>query len=199
MSTSRGLRRAFVTAVGAALLTAFPCHAAEAPRWQPPISDRAVEAARRGLEGASKVWRSLLERLGGENPSTVVRLEESDLAFVAALETAGLTLIEIRPSASMLHRDAFRFVASRLPSTQDLDRARLQLSTHRERHGGLRAAAQQEILKRVIDTAAAGRFVVVDLDVEVSLWPSVRYTLGPRAHSTGIRHRPDRRPARGSA
>jgi hypothetical protein len=160
-----------------------PAAAMELPGWAQRWSAYPTAA----LEGAAGVidtiWNGAASLLLPEAPFDYLpeRLSESDLAFVALMEAAGLTFAEIRTGGGLLPDATYRFIASREPSAVELERVRRQLATHRARYSGLRAAAQQRIAQTVLDTAAGGSFVIVDLEVSVRPWPSIRYLLSNRS------------------
>lgn len=174
----------FALAIGLiAAAPAQPAGAMEMPGWAQRLS--AYPAAL--MEGAAgvidSIWNGAASLLLPEAPFDYLpeRLSEADLAFVALMEAAGLTFAEIRTGGGLLPDATYRFIASREPSAVELERVRRQLAAHRARYAGLRAAAQQRIAQTVLDTAAGGSFVIVDLEVSVRPWPSIRYLLSNRS------------------
>jgi hypothetical protein len=171
-------------AAGAALLGPAPqARAVEWPDWVQRLSTYPAALAESAGGAVDAVWNGAASLLLPESPFDYLpeRLSEADLAFVAMMESAGLTFAEIRTGGGLLPDATYRFVASREPSAVDLERVRRQLAQHRTRHGGLRAIAQQRIMQTVLDTATGGSFVIVDLEVSVRPWPSIRYLLSNRA------------------
>lgn len=154
-----------------------------APGWLSRMGEGLLSAADEARNAASAVWSDAVSLILPEAPFSYLpeRLGESDLAFVAAMEDAGLTLAEIRAGGGLLPSVAYRFTASREASVAELQRAQRQLAAHRGRYGGLRALAQQRILQTVLDSASGGGFLIVDLEVTVRPWPAIRYVLGARA------------------
>ena len=71
------------------------------------------------------------------------RLGESDLAFIAMMQAAGLSLTEIEAGGGLLPDVRYRFVASREPSAADYARAARALTLHKSSYSGLRATCMR--------------------------------------------------------
>ncbi len=171
-------------ALGLGMLGPAPRAAAvELPPWMQRWTAYPAALAESAGSVADAVWNGVASLVLPEAPFDYLpeRFSESDLAFVALMESAGLTFAEIRTGGGLLPDATYRFVASREPSSVDLERVRRQLALHRTRYSGLRALAQQRIAQTVLDTAAGGSFVIVDIEVSVRPWPSIRYLLSSRA------------------
>lgn len=107
-------------------------------------------------------------------------LQESDLAFIAMMQSIGLTLAQIETGGSPLAEVRYRFIAAREPSAADYARVRRGLALHERRHAGLRAVAQRRIMQTVIEAGEGGEFHVTMLEITVRPWPAIRYVLAAR-------------------
>lgn len=165
----------------ASLALSGPSRAAETD-WIMRAETLARDAAMRVGTVAAALWRGGTSFVLPEAPFQYLpeRLDEADLAFVATMESLGLTLSEIQTGGGILAAVSYRFVAAREPSLVDIARATRQLAAHRARFGGLRAFAQQRVLQNLLDVAGAGGFVIADLEIDLRPWPSIRYALAAR-------------------
>lgn len=174
--------RVIGTTALATLLALSPAGAhaqTEAPR-----SWLATAAATMGdvIDGAGAALRGAGSFVLPEAPFDFVpeRLQESDLAFIAMMQSIGLTLSEIEAGGTLLPDVRYRFLASREPSEGDFARAQRAVALHQARYSGLRAIAQRRIMQTVLEAAEGGRFQVSVLEIGVRPWPSVRYVLSAR-------------------
>lgn len=159
----------------------------------PALAEAEPAAYQRWLSGAATVLQDAVSGAGGvlrtagsfvlpEAPFDFVpeRLQESDLAFIAMMQSAGLSLSEIEAGGALLPDVRYRFVASREPSAADFARAHRALVLHEARYSGIRAAAQRRIVQTVLEAGEGGRFQVTTLEIAVRPWPSIRYVLAAR-------------------
>lgn len=109
------------------------------------------------------------------------QISEDDRRFIATLDAAGLTLAEIKVSGGIFSHSVYRFVASREPSDVDIQRAERKLQEYRGAARGLRAAAEQRILRAVLDVTSDRSFVLTAVIVELWPWPSVNYEMTARS------------------
>jgi hypothetical protein len=117
------------------------------------------------------------------------RLGESDLAFIAMMQAAGLSLTEIEAGGGLLPDVRYRFVASREPSAADYARAARALTLHKSSYSGLRAIAHRRMVQTVLEAGEGGLYQVEMLEITVRPWPSVRYVLAARERPMDVADR----------
>jgi hypothetical protein len=143
------------------------------------------------LDGASATLRTAWSFVLPEAPFDFVpeRLGESDLAFIAMMQAAGLSLTEIEAGGGLLPDVRYRFVASREPSAADYARAARALTLHKSSYSGLRAIAHRRIVQTVLEAGEGGLYQVEMLEITVRPWPSVRYVLAARERPMDVADR----------
>jgi hypothetical protein len=186
MQPSRQPLRLLALPLAGWLLAATPAvaqtEAAPTRSWLSDATAVAGSAFGAALDGAGAALRTAGSFVLPEAPFDFVpeRLRESDLAFIAMMQTAGLSLAEIEAGGGLLPDVRYRFVAAREPSAADYARAARALVLHESRYSGLRAFAQRRIMQTVLEAGEGGRYQVAMLEIAVRPWPSIRYVLAAR-------------------
>lgn len=163
----------------AGVLIAIPMETKAAPPADVPWYEQALDAVGGALGAA---WAGIGSLFASSDPYDYLpsQISDEDRRFIATMDAAGLQLAEIKVSGGLFSRSLYRFVASHEPSELDIQRAERQLEDYRGAASGLRAGAQQRILRAVLDVASDKGFVLTAVTVRLWPWPSVNYEMTAR-------------------
>ncbi|GEM_PF-6236243 len=191
---AESLARAARVIPRAALLVLVTTHVAIAADPPPPdpapwLSDAAKsagEAARAAGTTLGGWWQEFTNAVmpGGPAGQLPAQISDDDKAFFAILDAIGLKLTDVKVGTGLLSNASYRFMATREPSDDDVQRAEQMLREYRETESGLRSRAKQRIARATLDTVASAGFSLASVEVSLQPWPDASYHVIARPDGT---------------
>lgn len=164
-------------------LVALPVHAQD-PKpsdWLSKGAETAGDAAKSVGDTLNSWWSDLSGKVApGPTGYLPAQITEDDKQFFAVLEAIGLKLKDVTVSKGVFPVATYRFVASREPTDQDVERAELLLRAYRDSADGFKSRAKQRIARSTLDTVATKGFALSSMEVTLSPWPDASYQVTAR-------------------
>lgn len=174
--------RIIVRSALALLLTAQVAVAAdppvsETPPWLSDAAKSASDAARAAGAAVGGWWQDLTTAVvpGGPAGQLPAQISDEDKTFFAILDAIGLKLTDVKVGTGILSNATYRFVATREPTDNDVQRAEQMLRDYRDAESGIRSRAKQRIARSVLDTVASAGFSLASIEVTLQPWPDASY------------------------
>ncbi len=180
------LRAGFALLLTAQVAVAADPPAPDTPPWLSDAAKTAGDAARAAGAAVGGWWQDLTTAVvpGGPAGQLPAQIGDEDKTFFAILDAIGLKLTDVKVGTGLLSNASYRFVATREPTDNDVQRAEQLLRDYREAESGIRSRARQRIARSALDTVASAGFSLASIEVTLQPWPDASYHVIARPTGT---------------